>query len=105
MMSTNEAGLLKITTPPNALHNGRSAALLRAGCENHDATCRSVRDRLATGDQLPAGVALRYVGVIARRVGAVVPHRGSRILARVVVAIVRIVAIDPATKPPEVISV
>jgi hypothetical protein len=45
----------------------------------------------ASRNRLPAGVALRYVGVVSRRIGAVVPVLRGAGLAGAVVVIVRIV--------------
>ena len=42
----------------------------------------------ASRNRLPTGVALRYVGVVARGIGAVVPGRRGAALTRVVIAIV-----------------
>ena len=57
------------------------------------------RDGSAGWDRLPAGVALRYIGVIARRIGAIVPGLAGVRLAVVVVAIIRIRA------PPRIIII
>ena len=45
----------------------------------------------ASRNRLPTGVALRYVGVVARGIGAVVPGRRGAALTRVVIAIVGLV--------------
>ena len=57
------------------------------------------RDGSAGWDRLPAGVALRYIWVIARRIGAIVPGLAGVRLAVVVIAIIRIRA------PPRIIII
>ena len=85
--------------------SGRSSTATRRVSRerSHPAAAEGSRERSLDGsagwDRLPAGIALRYIRVIACRIGAVVPGLAGVRLAVVVVVIIRIRA------PPRIIII